>query len=199
MIIAGAGGHALELYDLILDLGLEEGIEIFDQDTSKVRFKEEFLVKHHLSELLSSHFCLGVGTTESRKALYELLSKKGLIHKAIQSSSSRISSSAEVKSVDIFHHCYIGAEVEIGRGTLVNTGAQVHHECKVGEFSIINPGAFLLGAVEIGEQCSIGAHATILPGVKLGNRVTVGAGAVLIRDVEDGKTVVGVPAKELIT
>ncbi len=195
MILAGAGGHALELFDLIVNLGLEEGLGVFDQDNSKKSFMEKFDVIHKLEELHSREFCLGVGTPKSRKALYDLLSNKGRIHKAIKGKDSRISSSAKVEGVDIFHNCFIGPEVKIGKGSLVNTGAQVHHECKIGEFSVINPGAFMLGAVEIGHYCSIGAHATILPGVKLGNGVTVGAGAVVTKDIEDGKTVVGVPAR----
>ncbi|MDN3204707.1 acetyltransferase [Algoriphagus sediminis] len=195
MILAGAGGHALELYDLILELGLGDSLEMYDQDTSKTLFKKKYSVHHELNTLTSSNFCLGVGTPKSRKALYEVFSNQGKRYKAIQSISSRISSSAEVEGVDIFHHCFIGPEVSIGKGTLVNTGVQVHHECRVGAFSVINPGAFLLGAVQIGEGCSIGAHATILPGVKLGNGVNVGAGAVVIRDVKNGKTVVGVPGR----
>ncbi|MEB2784743.1 DapH/DapD/GlmU-related protein [Algoriphagus persicinus] len=96
---------------------------------------------------------------------------------------------------DIFNLCFIGAQTQIGKGTLINTGAQIHHEVIIREFSEVNPGAVLLGKVEVGCFCSIGANATILPKVKIGNNVVVGAGSVVTQDVPDGVTVVGVPGR----
>ena len=40
----------------------------------------------------------------------------------------------------------------------------------------------------------LGAGAIVLPNIKIGNNVTVGAGSVVRNDIEDGFTVVGVPA-----
>lgn len=39
--------------------------------------------------------------------------------------------------------------------------------------------------------------AKILQSVKIGKNVTVGAGAVVTKDVTDGKTVVGIPARQI--
>uniref|UniRef100_UPI0025968C85 DapH/DapD/GlmU-related protein n=1 Tax=uncultured Algoriphagus sp. TaxID=417365 RepID=UPI0025968C85 len=106
---------------------------------------------------------------------------------------SNFSSGAE--EADIFNLCFIGANTQIGKGCLINTGAQIHHEVKIGDFTEVNPGAVLLGKVEVGKFCSIGANATILPKVKIGNKVTVGAGSVVMQDVPDGVTIVGVPGR----
>ncbi|MHA7131813.1 acetyltransferase [Algoriphagus namhaensis] len=194
MIIAGAGGHALELYDLIRSLSPEVQLEIFDRDQQKKLFKGKFPILHQATATLSTTFAIGVGDPNFRKAIYTEFTSLGKSLLGLQSKEARISDSARLAGVDVFYHCFIGPEVRIGLGTLVNTGAQVHHEARVGEFTVINPGAFLLGAVQVGDQCSIGAHATLLPGVKIGNQVTIGAGAVVIKDVGDGETVVGVPA-----
>jgi sugar O-acyltransferase (sialic acid O-acetyltransferase NeuD family) len=195
MILAGAGGHALEVYDILDSLAYLEELEVFDHNTQKIFFRKRYSVTHQLEDLSSTDFCLGIGSPIYRKKFYDQLLQAGKKHVALRGSQSVISPSAQCAEADIFHLCFIGPETSIGKGCLVNTGAQVHHEAKVGDFSVINPGAFLLGTVQVGEGCSIGAHATILPGIKIGNHVTIGAGAVIIKDVPDGVTVVGVPGR----
>lgn len=194
MILAGAGGHALEVFDYLRGAELIADLEVYDADPVKQCFKSSFPILHHAEDLQQDSFCLGVGTPAARASLYALLTQQGKKAHAIHHPSAEISPDSSVAEADICTHCFIGPEVHIGQGSLINVGAQIHHEVQIGTFSVINPGALLLGAVQIGNFCSIGAHATILPGIKIGNQVTIGAGAVVIRDVEDGMTVVGVPA-----
>lgn len=195
MILVGAGGHALESFDILKKQGKLEQLEVFDQDLTKKHFNQTYSIIHLPEHLESREFCLGIGSVRSRKYLYNLLKDLGKTHFALRGSNSVISPSAQLTEVDVFHHCFIGPETTLGIGCLVNTGAQVHHEVKVGNFTVINPGAFLLGAVQVGDECAIGAHATILPGIRIGNGVTVGAGAVVTKNIPDGVTVVGVPAR----
>jgi sugar O-acyltransferase (sialic acid O-acetyltransferase NeuD family) len=195
MILAGAGGHALEVYDILTTEGKLEQLEVFDQDLTKKFFHRTHPIFHEAEKLESAEFCLGIGSVVARKYLYELLNHLGKMHFALRGLNSVISPSAQLNQVDIFHQVFIGPETQLGIGCLVNTGAQVHHEVKVGAFTVINPGAFLLGAVRVGDSCSIGSHATILPGIRIGNGVTVGAGAVVTKNVPDGLTLVGVPAR----
>jgi sugar O-acyltransferase (sialic acid O-acetyltransferase NeuD family) len=200
MIVAGAGGHAIETLDILIENAETENIFFFDNQMGSMIFQNQFLVLNSVEDLKDyfkkdPHFVLGVGNQTIRKVLYDQFIQAGGIHKTVRGSNSKISHSAQVSEADIFNFCYIGGEARIGRGSLVNTGAQIHHEVNIGDFSVINPAAVLLGACQVGDFCSIGAHATILPGVKIGNRVTIGAGSVVTRDVEDGQTVVGVPGK----
>ena len=62
----------------------------------------------------------------------------------------------------------------------------------------IAPGAILLGNVQVGEGAYIGAGAVVLPRIKIGKGAIVGAGAVVTKNVEDGITVVGVPATKML-
>ena len=43
----------------------------------------------------------------------------------------------------------------------------------------------------------IGTGAKILGPIKIGDNVKIGAGAVVLHDVENNKTVVGIPSKEI--
>jgi sugar O-acyltransferase (sialic acid O-acetyltransferase NeuD family) len=195
MILAGAGGHALEVYDILASWGLTIDLEVYDADLQKKLFHGIYRVQHQPEAFGSSEFCLGIGAPIFRKQLYQMLKNQGKSLYALRGAHSVISPSAQLDQVDVFHHCFIGPNTQLGIGCLVNTAAHIHHEVTVGAFTVINPGAYLLGAVQVGEGCSIGSHATILPGIKIGNHAIIGAGSVITRNVEDGATVVGVPGK----
>jgi len=193
MIVAGAGGHAIEVLDILTENGEVGNLYFFDNRTGIKIFQNSFPIFTSLEEIKEHfqkdpRFILGVGKPEARKILYTEFQQKGGMLQAIRGSSSRISQSAQISNADIFNFCYIGGNVKIGLGSLINTGAQIHHEVQIGDFTEINPAAVLLGACQIGDFCSIGANATILQRVKIGNRVTIGAGAVISQDVEDGET-----------
>lgn len=199
MIIAGAGGHALELLDILTSEAKTENLVFFDEVSSAEIFQKKYPVIHTEKEVKAHfekdpNFILGIGNPNLRHSFYLRFTAWGGKLVSVQGQGvvcSNFSSGRE--EADIFNLCFIGAGSYLGKGCLINTGAQIHHEVKLGEFSIVNPGAILLGNVEVGDFCSIGANATILPKVKIGNNVTVGAGSVVTKDVQDGVIVVGVP------
>lgn len=86
--------------------------------------------------------------------------------------------------------CTLGACVKI------NVGALVMHDVTIGDYVTIAPRAVVLGRVTIGAGSFIGANATILPDITIGENVTVGAGAVVTKSIQDGLTVVGIPARK---
>ncbi|WP_075352149.1 NeuD/PglB/VioB family sugar acetyltransferase [Algoriphagus marinus] len=203
MIIAGAGGHSLEVLEVLLKNGFPKNeILFFDQDPKKngqeidgIKVVSSLVeVKHHFT--ISNDFCLGVGNPAARQNLCDLLELTGGSLKSIKDDSSFISHTANGQ-YDALPFSFIGPKTKIGKGVLINTRAHIHHECQVGDFSDIGPGAMMLGNSQIGEYCRIGAGAVILPGVKLGNEVTVGSGAVVTKDVVDNQTVIGIPAVPL--
>lgn len=203
MIVAGAGGHALELLDILISEGKTDNLFFFDEINSESMLRGLFPILHTEEEVKKHferdpHFILGIGNPKVRHQFYQRFSGLGGELATVKGHGIALSHfSFGGKEADIFNLCFIGANTKIGKGSLINTGAQVHHEVEIGQFSEINPGAVLLGKVTIGDFCSIGANATILPKVKIGNNVTVGAGSVVTQDVLDGVTVVGVPGRSI--
>lgn len=199
MIVAGAGGHAIELLDILINNQQTRNLVFYD-DVSPAESIQGFEVLKTIEEaqeFLKSYpeFILGTGNPTVRRMFYDKLTSLGGIHQSVKGKGIAYSKFTESNQADIFNLCFIGANTQIGKGSLINTGAQIHHDVKVGVFSEVNPCAVLLGACQIGDDCSIGANATILPRMKIGNNVIVGAGSVVTQDVPDGVTVVGVPGR----
>ena len=204
MLIAGAGGHAVEVLDVLLESYPRKSIAFFD-DVTEIKFVHGiFPVLKSLHEAKSwlqrdPHFCLGVGKPALRRALYSKLIGVGGQLVGIKAKSAVVSGFAGNFSwpIDLMCQSFISCCTQIGIGTLINHGVKVHHNVGIGEFCEIGPGAILLGAVEIGNDCLIGAGATILPKVKLAKNVVVGAGAVVTIDLTLAGIYGGVPAKRL--
>ncbi|WP_439475256.1 acetyltransferase [Algoriphagus formosus] len=201
MIIAGAGGHGLEVLQLLLNQGFDaKKIIFFDEEPTK---KHNRLLGRPVvttwdeirEEIIhDSTFCLGVGNPVYRKKLTEQFENLG---GKLFGLSGRFIDSIYKDSVgfDQMSYSFVGPETKIGKGVLINTRANLHHESQVGEYTEIGPGAMLLGGVRVGKMCRIGAGAIVLPGVELGNNVIVGAGAVVTNDKLAPGTIKGVPAR----
>lgn len=97
----------------------------------------------------------------------------------------------------VLHRAVVGARAVVGDGCIINTSSSIDHDCVVGDYAHIAPGVHISGTVRIGAGAMIGVGASIIPGITIGEGATVGAGAVVIRDVPPGRTVVGVPAREV--
>jgi len=204
MIIAGAGGHGLEVRHVLIQQGVYYSeIFFFDEDPAKLQREEiqgnwifEYAeIQKHFSQ--DPRFVLGVGNPIYRQKLFHSLTAFGgslYGFNCVPNLESRSSSNA----FDAMPFSFIGSETKIGLGVLINTRAHVHHECVVGDFTEIGPGAMLLGGAKIGSACRIGAGAIILPGVELADGVVVGAGAVVTKSVMEKSTLVGVPAKKVL-
>lgn len=204
IIVIGGGGHAKVLIDAILSMGNYEIGGILDGQLKvgeKVSGVPVIGGDELLNQLKGVCLAVGVGTvkaTDKRKTIYERYKRNGFEFPIIIHNNAYISKTAKQQDgVQVMAGAIINPEAEIGENTIINTGAIVEHECKIASHCHISLNAVLGGNVTVGECSHVGMGAHILQGIKIGNYVTVGAGAVVTKDVEDGKTVVGMPAKEI--
>jgi sugar O-acyltransferase (sialic acid O-acetyltransferase NeuD family) len=204
MVVAGAGGHALEVLDVLLEYSITEEVFFYDDvNPYNLIFKKYEVLKSmfEINQKTSGkfEFIIGVGSPANRKAIFEKFTGLGGIYLPLKSKTSIISAFSIGINYDAMKTCFIGPDTNIGKVCLINTGAQIHHEVELNEFSEVSPGAVVLGKVKIGANCSIGANATILPGVTIGSNVIIGSGSVVTKDVPDYSVAVGNPAKVIKT
>lgn len=91
----------------------------------------------------------------------------------------------------------ITTDVLIGEFVLINLNATIGHDVKIGHFCSVMPGVNIAGNTILEEKCLIGSGANLINGCKIETESKVGSGAVVTRDIPAGKTVVGIPAKEI--
>src|SRR5690606_18903995 len=148
MVIAGAGGHALELLDILIARHEDLNLYFYDDINEPEYFRNKFPIIRTTKDLRNrlkedSRFLLGVGGPKIRSDFYTLFRSCGGEFTTVKSNSSIISHYSDATLCDIFNFCFVGPEAEIGLGSLLNSGSQVHHEVKIGDFSEVNPGAIL--------------------------------------------------------
>lgn len=206
MVILGAGGHAKELLEVLIETVSQKEIAVFDNVTPLEEISTIFniftLIRTEAEleiwfKTKQPHFVIGVGGIRAKIILWNLATKCGGIPQTFIAQNAAIGhfDTAIGEGSTVMQMAFISNSVKIGKGALINSRANIHHDISIGDFCEIAPNALLLGRAKIGSNVFIGAGAVILPKVCIGNNCTIGAGAVVTKDVPNHTTVKGNPAK----
>jgi sugar O-acyltransferase (sialic acid O-acetyltransferase NeuD family) len=142
---------------------------------------------------------IGGGNGQARQDMTERMASYGFMPRSVIHSRAIISDRAVLGSaVQVLAGAIIGPGAEIGDYTIINSGANVDHDCFIGRACHLAPNAALAGEVVVEDHVFVGLNATILPRLRIGRGAIVGAGAVVTRDVPSAQVVVGNPARVMI-
>jgi sugar O-acyltransferase (sialic acid O-acetyltransferase NeuD family) len=206
IIFWGATGQAKVLRELVERLGYRL-IALFDNNPSvqppfsdvPLYFGEAEFQKWRKSNPNSeavSLVAIGGSRGRTRCRIQSQLGAQGYrpivaIHPtAFVAANARLGSGTQILAQSM-----VGIGASLGVACIVNSSANVDHECRLGDGVHVCPGAILAGEVMVGDYSMIGTGATILPRIRIGANVVVGSGAVVTKDVPDATVVYGNPAR----
>ena len=203
LLIIGAGGHGRVIADIAQQSGewsqlafLDEAVDLPDRimdipvlktmgDSASLRTRYPDAV-------------VAVGECSRRMQLIDEFSALGFRLPVIRHPAAIVSRYAEIGAgSQVLALSVINAGARTGTGCIINTAATVDHDCDLGDGVHISPGAHLAGGVRIARCTWIGIGASVRGRCQIGREVTVGAGAAVVSDIDDGQTVVGVPARQI--
>ncbi|MBH8567833.1 NeuD/PglB/VioB family sugar acetyltransferase [Microvirga sp. STS02] len=206
MLVLGARGHAIELLQVLEDIG-ETDLYFYDDvspDAPAQLFGRYPVLRSPAEAMQHLHHdpraALGIGGGRLRAQLAGRVRQWGGQLHSVVAHSANVGRHAVVlePGLNVMQNVMVSNEVFVGEGSLINARAALHHNVVVGRYCEVSPGAQLLGHVRVGDYSQVGAGAVVLPRITIGQGATVGAGAVVTRHVADNEVVAGVPARPLL-
>lgn len=206
MLILGAGGFAKELYEILFQNGVSDGIAFYDDVNDDVPnflfdrypvLKNESEAERFLQQY-GNEFSIGIGNPMLREKLYLKFTALGGKLVSIISSKANIGSFGVSigEGSNILDGAIFSNYTSAGIGCLVYYNAVITHDSKLGKFVQVSPGVSILGGGLIDDFTMIGANATILPKIPVGKYAMIGAGSVVTKPVADYALIKGNPARQ---
>ena len=215
VVIFGSGGISKEVYTIIEEVNRKNNAKVYDflgfveenQDSLGREVIQGYQVVSYdgqFGDYASKYPVLGViipnGNPKIKALIYEKISKienlvfPNIIHPRVIMDNTLI----EIGIGNIIcAGVNLTCDIRIGNFNLINLNTTIGHDTFIGNFNVVNPLSSISGNVKIHDKCLIGTGANLLQNITVKDNATVGAGAVVIKDVDEGITVVGIPAKEL--
>tara|TARA_B100001121_G_scaffold139286_1_gene122138 strand:- start:66286 stop:66912 length:627 start_codon:yes stop_codon:yes gene_type:complete len=204
LIVLGFGGHGRVVADVAERGGDHRSIVFLDNeprpDDSGTDRYEVLGPCSDLGNIAAEgdRCVVAVGDNVRRSELFVLVEDAGVPLATIVDPTAFVSTGATIaEGTVVMPHAVVNTGSVVGRGCIINTGATVDHDCRIDEFVHVSPGSHLGGNVVIGEGTWVGIGSSVRHGITIGRRVMIGAGASVVACVDDGLTVVGVPAKPM--
>lgn len=187
-VIIGCGGHARSIADVILDNDKNANIIFLDKNAKKNEELLGFPINTHY-DVTNENVIVGIGDNLKRKELSikyynnlsNVISKRAYIAKSVKLG----------KGIFVAHHAHIGVLSQISDFAIINTSANIDHECFIGTASFIAPNSTLCGNVKLGENVLLGAGATVIPQIEICTNSKIGAGATVVKNIYSEGTYIG--------
>lgn len=216
IVIAGAGGFALEVEDYINDCA-RSGVGLLDASGAPIpeiagacvagvldpgagRIADFVKVPKHFSDEegydpLGRWHVIAIGDPRIRNKIAANLSAKGAAFVSVVHPSAKIAATAAIGAGCIVGPFgFVGPRANLGAHAVLNTYSSAGHDSRVGDCAVLSPYACTNGHALLGALGFMGTGAVITPGKSVGARSRIAAGAVVYRDFEDGFLIQGNPA-----
>jgi sugar O-acyltransferase (sialic acid O-acetyltransferase NeuD family) len=208
LVIVGAGGFGREVFSIIHDINqVQETWDVLgflDDNPGAIGgsslYPPVLGPAEHCGTLPDAWAICAVGNPKIRMQLVQRANAHGarwasIVHPTVQIG---LGSSFGIGCV-LCQQAIVTTDARIGDHVHVNCMGHVTHDTRVGDFSTISSHVEICGHGVLEEGVFLGTHAAILPGIRVGAWASVGAGSAAMTNVAPGHTVLGVPAKSILT
>jgi sugar O-acyltransferase (sialic acid O-acetyltransferase NeuD family) len=136
------------------------------------------------------------GTPVERRDIRHKVISLGLSLGNLIDPTAIISPTATIgKGVIITPYSTISSDVILDDNVLIHSYVRVGHDIEVGKDSVLSSNVGIGGKTVVGSQTYIGMGAVIKDELRIGSNSIISMGAIVHTDVENGVTLVGLPAR----
>lgn len=206
IIIAGAGGFAREVIQLLEDINESSPTYnilgyIDENRDNHGKILNNYIVLgdiNILSDYPNVNIVIAVGNPKTKKMFVEKMKKYNVKFPNIIHHSAVVGKHNDIgKGIIITANNVITTNIKIDDFVTINLSCTIGHDSIIGKYSTILPGVNVSGNVKIKELVDIGTGSRIIPSVTVGENTIIGAGAVVTKDLPSNCTAVGIPAKPI--
>lgn len=204
LIIIGSGGHAKVCIDACEQgneysiIGLIDDFKEVNEEVYNYKILGKISDVQLLNETIECEFFIAIGDNYQREKIFFSLRDLHLKWANIIHPASLVSEYAQITyGVIIMPAVIVNAGSKINPFCILNTGAQLDHDCEMGEVSSLAPGVITGGNVKIGAGTAIGMGSIIRNNIKIGDNTVIGCGSLVLDDIKDNKLAFGSPCREI--
>jgi sugar O-acyltransferase (sialic acid O-acetyltransferase NeuD family) len=201
LLIIGASGHGKVVADIALIMNKWQHIAFLDDDESiKSAMGIEVIGRSvdALKYVKEYDIFIGIGSNTNRERIQESLEAEGANMPVLVHPNAVIGAQVEIGlGTVIMAGVVINCCTSIGKGCIINTGATIDHDNIIENYVHVSPGVHTAGTVKIGKGTWLGIGSAVSNNINITSNCKVGAGAVVVKDITETGTYVGVPARSV--
>lgn len=196
--IFGAGGHGKVVFDILKSQGIHVDGFVDGKESLAPVFDVPVFNREVLHLESKFNVVVAIGANHVRMEVVNGISRdfpNAKFINAIHATASVSPFSKIGQGSVVAAGAILGPSTILGDHVVINTGAQVDHDCTIGDFATIAPGAVLGGTVTVGKGTYVALRTAVKHGLSIGPWSVIGAGALVMSDVKGNVVAYGSPCK----
>ena len=211
LVIVGCGGFGREVADVISAINAQaptfDLVGFVDDDPSSEDIERIARLGLPLLGTVADalagparQYALGIGSGTVRRLLDRRFEAAGWAAPVLVHPQSSIGADVDLgPGTIVCAGARLTTNIHLGRHVHVNLNSTIGHDTSLLDYVTVNPLVAVSGSVTVGEASMLGTHSAVLQNLTIGHDSVIGGSALVVKDVKDVVVVKGVPAHECRT